>query len=104
MYVNARVVSDENLVVLRISGKITGEHVDTLRDVLKKEASALVIDLGNVSLVDRGAVELLADTEASGIELRNCPPYVREWVKRERAERSRPSEQGSKESEDFEDV
>jgi len=31
-----RVVSAENLVVLFISGRITGEHVDTLRSVLEE--------------------------------------------------------------------
>ena len=40
----------------------------------------------NVLLVDREAVGLLALSEASGTELRNCPPYIREWVTRERDE------------------
>jgi hypothetical protein len=78
-----RVISAENLVVLFISGRITGEHVDVLRGVLEQESSGLAIDLKNVLLVDREAVNLLALSEASGIELRNCPPYIREWVRRE---------------------
>jgi hypothetical protein len=46
-------------------------------------------------LVDREAVKLLALSEAHGTELRNCPPYIHEWVTRERAEtRGRPSERG----------
>jgi len=90
-----RVVGGDNLIVLCITGKLTGEHVDTLRNELRQEAGALAIDLKNVSLVDREAVKLLARCETSGTELRNCPPYVREWVTRERAERkTRRSEQG----------
>lgn len=90
-----RVVSAENLIVLFISGRITGEHVEMLREVLEKEADALAIDLKNVSLVAREAVKLLARCETNGTELRNCPPYIREWVTRERAERkTRRSEQG----------
>src|SRR3954469_13891902 len=54
-----RVVSGDNLVVLGISGRISGEHVDTFREVLEQEAGALAIDLKNVSLVDREAVKLL---------------------------------------------
>jgi len=89
-----RLVSAENLVVLFISGRITGEHVDMLRGVLEGESGGLVIDLKNVLLVDREAVKLLALTEANKTELRNCPPYVREWVTRERAEANgRPSDQ-----------
>src|SRR6266540_1246519 len=90
-----RVVSDDNLVVLCISGRITGEHVDTLRGVLEQEAGALAVDLKNVFLVDREAVKLLVLSETNGTELRNCPPYIREWVTRERAAtKVRPSEQG----------
>jgi len=74
--------------VLSISGKITGQDVDTLRDVLQLEAGALAIDLMNVSLVDREAVQLLALSEDNGTELRNCPAYIREWIARDRADRS----------------
>jgi hypothetical protein len=81
-----RVASGDDLVVLSISGRITGEYVDTLRGVLEQEAGARVIDLKNVSLVDREAVKLLALSEMNGTELRNCPPYIREWVTRQRAE------------------
>ncbi len=100
-----RVVSAENLVVLFISGRITGEHVDILRGVLEQESGGFAIDLKNVLLVDREAVKLLALSEANGTELRNCPPYIREWVTRERAEtHRRPSEQGLEGREDIEDA
>ena len=75
-----------NLTVLLLSGKLTGEHVDTLRNALREEVGPVAVDLSNVSLVDRDAVKLLAVSESHGTELRNCPKYVREWVNRERAE------------------
>jgi hypothetical protein len=100
-----RVVSAESLVVLFVSGRITGEHVDTLRDVLKQASGGFAIDLKDVLLVDREAVKLLALSEANGTELRNCPPYIREWVTRERAEtQGRPSEQGLQGRENIEDA
>ena len=100
-----RVVSAENLVVLFISGRITGEDVEMLRGVLEQESGGFAIDLKNVLLVDRGAVKPLALSEANGTELRNCPPYIREWVTRERAETHRgPAEQGLEGSEDIEDA
>ncbi|HEV8042820.1 MAG TPA: hypothetical protein VGP62_28340 [Bryobacteraceae bacterium] len=91
-----RVVSSEDLVVLFVSGCVTGEHVDMLRGVLEPESGGFAIDLKNVLLVDREAVKLLALSEANGTELRNCPPYIREWVKRERAE----TLEGRKDTED----
>jgi hypothetical protein len=100
-----RVVSADNRAVLFISGRITGEHVDMLRGVLEQESGSFAIDLKNVVLVDREGVKLLALSEANGTELRNCPPYIREWVTRERAEtHGRPSEQELKGREDIEDV
>ena len=80
-------------MVLFVSGRITGEHVETLRGALEQESDGLAIDLKNVLLVDREAVKLLAESEALGTELRNCPPYIREWVTRERAEQRPPGRQ-----------
>ncbi len=100
-----RIVSAESLVVLSVSGRITGEDVDMLRGVLEQESGPFAIDLKNVLLVDREAVKLLALSEAHGTELRNCPPYIREWVTRERAEtHGCPSEQGPAGMEDIEDA
>jgi anti-anti-sigma regulatory factor len=79
-----RIVSQGALVVLRISGRIDGEHVDTLRELIAQEKAGVAIDLTEALLVDREAVRLLAASEANGIELRNCPAYIREWTARER--------------------
>jgi hypothetical protein len=93
-----------NLIVLSISGTITGQHVDTLRSVLQQESGAVAIDLKNVSLVDGDGVQLLALSEDMGMELRNCPAYVREWVTRERtASEVNPSEQATEGSDNGQD-
>jgi hypothetical protein len=100
-----RVVSDDSRVVLVVSGRVTGEDVDMLRGVLEQESGGFAIDLKNVLLVDREAVKLLSLSEANGTELRNCPPYIREWVTRETAEtHRRPSEQALEGREDMEDA
>jgi hypothetical protein len=100
-----RVVSDDNRVVLFVSGGVTEEHVDTLRGVLEQESDGFAIDLKNVLLVDREAVKLLALSEANGTEFRNCPPYIREWVTRERAETNwRPPEEVLEGGEDIENA
>jgi len=79
-----RLVSEEKHVVFRVSGRIQAEHVDTLRELLGREKDEVAIDLTEVILVDREVVRLLARSEANGIELRNCPAYIREWVLKER--------------------
>jgi len=47
----------------------------------------VAIDLTDLTLVDREAVTLLATSEVNGIELRNCPAYIREWINKQRESR-----------------
>lgn len=100
-----RAVGTDNLAVLFISGQITGEHVQMLQDVLEHESGGFSINLKNVHLVDRDAVKLLATVETNGIDLNDCPAYIREWITRERAQETadRP-DQGTGAREDIEDV
>ena len=81
-----RVLTPDGFGVLRVSGRIDGTHVQTLRELTdkRKTTKGLAIDLTEVTLVSREAVEVLTLAEASGIELRNYPAYVREWVTRHR--------------------
>ena len=71
-------------VVLRVSGRLTGDDVNTLRTLLEQESGALTLDLKDVQLVDGDAVKLLASYESNGVTLDNCPLYIREWIRRER--------------------
>ena len=45
-----------------------------------------ILDLSEVTLVDLGVVRFLIRCEDEGIELVKCPPYVSEWMLREREE------------------
>jgi hypothetical protein len=81
------------------------EYVDTLQGLLLEQEGRAAIDLTEVLFADREAVKLLAVAETNGTELRNCPPYIREWVTRERADTNAGrSEQGIGGTEDIEDV
>jgi hypothetical protein len=84
-----RMVGEQGLVVMSVSGRIRGEDVETLCELLGQEKGRVIIDLTEVTLVDRDAVIFLAVSEANGVELRNCADYIREWVARERHRRHR---------------
>lgn len=73
-------------IILLLSGRMNLENVAEFEKVLKSEADGrrIVLDLKDLTLVDRDAVRFLARCEADGIELRKCPAYVREWITRER--------------------
>ena len=100
-----RVVRGEDLVVFQVSGRITKQELGMFQDLLLQESGAVAIDLKDVLLVDREAVKFLAFSEFNGLELRNCPAYIREWITRERVQ-SRPdgSRQANRAREDIEDV
>jgi anti-anti-sigma regulatory factor len=79
-----RLVSGENSVVIRVCGRIQMEHVSTVRELIRQEEGVVVLDLTEVTLVDREAVNLIAMCTLKNIELRNCPAFLREWVTKER--------------------
>ena len=100
--IDRRVVG-QGRAMLCISGRITEEDLDTLLTLLQREKGGVIIDLKDVLLVDREAIKLLAAGESNGVELRNCPAYIREWVRRETADRN-TSEKRTKRTEGCEDV
>ena len=82
-----RIVSPDGSVILYISGRIKGADVEMLRQLIERELTAkspLAMDLTEITLVSRDAIKALAAQEARGIELRNCPAYVRHWISREK--------------------
>ena len=79
-----RILTEQGRVVLRISGRLAGEELDVLRAALEREHGVVALDLEEVGLADRDAVKLLALSEDDGIELRNCPAYIQDWIAAEK--------------------
>jgi anti-anti-sigma regulatory factor len=73
-------------VVLTLSGRMDAENVIELKSLFKSEAEGrrIVLDLKDLTLVDREAVRFLKRCETDSIKLKNCPAYIREWITRER--------------------
>lgn len=79
-----RLATEDDGVILRVSGRCVGGALDVLRDALAEGHGVRTIDLKDLRQVDRDAVRLLAISETSGIELKNCPAFIQEWIARER--------------------
>ena len=47
-----------------------------------------VLELSEVTIVDADVIRFLSARELEGTHLVRCPPYIREWILRERAEGS----------------
>jgi anti-anti-sigma regulatory factor len=84
MYKITRLPNGE--VFFIVSGRMDSQTVAELKTLFSVEADGqhFVLDLSELTLVDENAVRFLAGCETDGIELKNCPAYVREWITRER--------------------
>ena len=69
-------------VVIKLSGRMGAENLSELEKVISAEADGrrTILDLKDLNLVDRDAVNFLRRCEADSVQLRNCPAYIREWI------------------------
>jgi hypothetical protein len=77
-----QLASGDSKVVLRVYGRIQAEHVDTIEELIGEECQSAILDLTEVMLVNRDVVTFLAGCKHRGIELRNCPAFLQEWIQR----------------------
>jgi hypothetical protein len=78
--------SDGCVTRLVLSGRIQSDRIACIRSALNDGWERKILDLSDVTLVDVEVVRFLIQCENEGVELVQCPPYVREWIVRERAE------------------
>lgn len=78
--------AQDTSIVFSLIGRIELDNIAELKDILGLEPkkSRLVLDLKEITLVDRDAVRFLGSCEAEKMKLRNCPAYIHEWITRER--------------------
>jgi anti-anti-sigma regulatory factor len=73
-------------VVFTLIGRMDVENVAELKTLFESEGKGrrIVLDLKDLTLVDRDAVVFLERCESDSVKLTNCPAYIREWITRER--------------------
>ena len=82
--------SDGCLTTLRLIGRIQSDCLASIRSAMNDGCTHKILDLTEVTLVDLAVGRFLPSCENEGAELVRCPPYVREWMVRERAEGAQP--------------
>jgi len=72
-----------------LAGRLNAEQVAEMEALFRSGAGnqEIVLDLKDLTLVDRDAVRFLERCEAENIKLENSPAYIREWITRERGSR-----------------
>jgi hypothetical protein len=73
---------ETGIAVFVLSGQVEDRHLPELKELILADTNLTQkkLDLTEVKLVDMEVIEFLGGCEAEGIELRNCPPYVRIWI------------------------
>lgn len=69
-------------VTFAVSGQLEAETLGELSTLLALETSErpVTLELRDLVLVDRDAVDFLRACEGRGVVLRNCPSYIRSWM------------------------
>ena len=72
--------------MLILIGRIEKPAIAELRRLfeLQTDYRDIVLDLEDVSVIDREVMRFFVSCEADGVKLENCPPYIREWMEREK--------------------
>jgi hypothetical protein len=78
--------SEPGRTILRLEGQVIGPWVEELKIASETALihGAVVLDLGDVSFVERRGVELLQALGARGVDLVNCTSFVLEQLKAQR--------------------
>jgi hypothetical protein len=82
--------SDGCVIKLQLSGRIQSDQIPSVISEMDCDCASKILDLSEVTLVDLGVVQFLIACEDEGVELVECPAYVREWMLRERAAEAQP--------------
>ena len=75
---------DGKAVTVRLSGRIEEDHLAAIQAEVRRYHPRLAFNLGEATLVDREVVRFLAAQEVEGVELLDCPRYIRQWIACER--------------------
>jgi hypothetical protein len=61
---------------------MSDENLAELKSLIASERNVarIVLDLKDVTLVDREVVHFLGQCETDKIGLMNCPAYIRDWI------------------------
>jgi anti-anti-sigma regulatory factor len=78
--------SDGKTTIIWLIGRIRAEDLEELKAQMGDCSERIIFDLSEVTIVDADVIRFLSASELEGTRLMNCPPYVREWILRERAE------------------
>ena len=76
----------DGCTVFILSGRIETPAIAELKRLFQGQTDDrdIVLDLKDVTMVDRDVMHFFLHCEADGVKLENCASYIREWMEREK--------------------
>ncbi len=74
----------ESSITLLLDGKFSEDSLPALRQSVtaaRRAKQTVYIDLSEVTLVDRKAVQYFSEQTKDDVKLVNCPCYLRHWIR-----------------------
>jgi ABC-type transporter Mla MlaB component len=78
--------SAAGVATLALSGRVESDALPAIANFIRRGHAArsrVVLDLSDVTLLDRAAAQFFARQRQDGVELINCPSYIEPWISRE---------------------
>jgi ABC-type transporter Mla MlaB component len=79
-------ISAAGVATLALAGRVESDALPAIARFIRRgreACSQIVLDLSDVTLLDRAAAEFFARQRRHGVELINCPSYIEPWISRE---------------------
>jgi anti-anti-sigma regulatory factor len=67
-------------ITLGLSGHVSLETLSEIERLVAGGHKQVVLDLSEVTLLDRDAAVFFGEELSRGVELVNCPPYIKDWI------------------------
>ena len=74
---------DGRETTIRLIGRMQAQHLPELQLMIEHSEPRIVLDLGELALVDVEAVRFLGSCRQNRMLLRHCSRYIRDWIAKE---------------------
>lgn len=79
MFAATVLVSHPDSITLAVAGHVSLESLAEIRRLMER-GKQIVLDLSEVTLLDREAAIFFGEVVSRGVEVINCPPYITDWI------------------------
>ena len=84
MILKIETVPQPDSTTIKLIGRLEAECIDLLKAQIDASHGSTILEMSEVALVDLDVVHFLVQCEARGVQLDGCSAYIREWIARER--------------------